>query len=65
MASQGVPIHRGYYAEDLRTIEVGRWERRGCNTASLALVGQGGVNEIRVTEILAGYIRDWPRLLDG
>ena len=25
MESQNVPIHRGYFIEDLRTIEVGPW----------------------------------------
>src|SRR5206468_5347732 len=47
-------IHRGYSTEDLCKIEVGWWERRGCNAAFLLLSGQGGVNEIRVTEIPGG-----------
>jgi hypothetical protein len=25
MEAQGIPIHRGYYVEDLRTVEVGPW----------------------------------------
>ena len=33
MESVGIPIHRGYYVEDLRTVELGRWEERGCNAA--------------------------------
>ncbi|HEY3115883.1 MAG TPA: cupin domain-containing protein [Chloroflexota bacterium] len=51
---EGLLIHRGNYVEDLRQIEVGWWQRRGCNAAFLQLAGQGTVNEIRVTEIAVG-----------
>ena len=50
----GVPIHRGYYIEDVRNIEVGFWEQRQAHTAFLVLAGQEGVTEARVTEIPAG-----------
>ena len=50
----GIPIHRGYYVGDLRTIELGWWEARQCNAAILVLAGQEGVSEVRVTEIPAG-----------
>ena len=30
MKSKGIPIHRGYFIEDLRTIELEWWEERGC-----------------------------------
>lgn len=49
-----VPIQRGYYVEDLRTIQLGPWEERGCNAAILVLEGQEGVTETRVTEIPPG-----------
>ena len=26
MESQGIPIHRGYYIEDLRTLQLGWWD---------------------------------------
>ena len=52
--SVGVPIHRGYFVEDLRMLELGRWEERGCDAAFLVLAGQEGVTEARVTEIGAG-----------
>ena len=52
--STGVPIHRGYYVEDCRTVEVGRWDERECNAAFLVLAGQEGVSEARVTEIPPG-----------
>ncbi len=50
----GVPIHKGYYVDDVRTVELGWWEERKCNAAILKLVGQEGVAESRVTEIPAG-----------
>ena len=52
--SQGIPVHEGYYVEDLRTLELGWWEERQCHGAFLKLAGQEGVSEARVTEIPAG-----------
>ena len=52
--SHGVPVHAGYYIEDLRTLELGWWEERQCNAAFLKLTGQEGISEARVTEIPAG-----------
>jgi oxalate decarboxylase/phosphoglucose isomerase-like protein (cupin superfamily)/quercetin dioxygenase-like cupin family protein len=52
--STGVPVHRGYFVEDLRTLELGRWDERECNAAFLELAGQEGVSEARVTEIGPG-----------
>lgn len=49
--SLGLPIHRGYYMEDLRKVEVGWWENRRSLTAFIELVGQEGITETRVTEI--------------
>ena len=54
MEAQGVPIHRGYFIEDLRTVEVGPWEERECDAAFIQLVGMEGVAEARVTEIAPG-----------
>jgi len=54
MGSQGVPVHRGYFIEDLRTIEVGPWAERECNAAFVQLQGMEGVAEARVTEIPGG-----------
>ena len=45
MESRGVPVHRGYFIEDLRTIEVGPWAERECNAAFIQLKGQEGVSE--------------------
>ncbi|MCZ6624123.1 MAG: cupin domain-containing protein [Deltaproteobacteria bacterium] len=52
--STGVPTHKGYYVEDLRTLELGWWEERQCNASFLLLAGQEGVTEARVTEIPPG-----------
>lgn len=54
MESIGIPIYRGYYVEDLRTIELGRWEERQCNAAFLQLSGQENIQEARVTEVPPG-----------
>ena len=54
MEAQGIPIHRGYYVEDLRTVEVGPWSQRGCNAAFIQLAGMPGVVESRVQEIPPG-----------
>ncbi len=49
--SLGIPIHRSYFIDDLRTIEVGPWEERECNAAIVVLSGQADFMETRVTEI--------------
>ncbi len=54
MESQGIPIHRGYYIEDLRTVELGWWKERQCHAAFIQLVGQEGVSSTRVVEIPPG-----------
>jgi len=54
MESTGVPVHKGFYVEDLRTVGLGWWEERQCNTAFIQLVGQEGVSSTRITEIPAG-----------
>jgi hypothetical protein len=51
MKEQELPIHRGYFIEDLRTVELGWWEERKCNAAFCELAGQEGVTEVRVTEV--------------
>ena len=52
--SIGVPIHRGYFIEDARNIEVGPWEERECNAAFIQLAGMQGTAEARITEIPPG-----------
>ena len=54
VVSQGVPVHKGYYVEDLRKLELGWWDARECYGAFLSLSGQEGVSEARVVEIPPG-----------
>jgi hypothetical protein len=50
----GIPIHKGYFQEDLRTVAVEEWEERGVKAAIIQLAGQEGVTEGRVTELAPG-----------
>jgi mannose-6-phosphate isomerase-like protein (cupin superfamily) len=54
MESVGIPIHRGYFVEDLRTVPLGRWDERECDACFIQLAGQEGVSEARVSEIRPG-----------
>jgi hypothetical protein len=56
MEAQKVPVYRGYFVPDIRKIELGTWQERGCQTAFIQLVGQEGVSEARVTEIAPGEV---------
>jgi quercetin dioxygenase-like cupin family protein len=49
-----VPVHRGYYIEDLREVEVAPWPDMGCNVAFIQLMGMEGITEAQVTEIPPG-----------
>jgi len=52
--SVGIPIHKGYFIEDLRTVPLGRWDERDCDAAFIQLVGQEGVAETRLQELAPG-----------
>src|SRR5438132_192051 len=52
--STGVPVHDGYFIEDVRTLKLGAWDERECDAAFLKLTGQEGYTEARVHEIPAG-----------
>ncbi len=54
MESQGLPIHRGYYIEDLRTVDLEWWEERQVKAAFMQLHGMQGVVEARIEEIPPG-----------
>ena len=62
MESQGIPIHRGYYIEDLRTLQLGWWDARQCNSAFIQLVGQEGITSARVTEIPHNYTHQFANM---
>jgi oxalate decarboxylase/phosphoglucose isomerase-like protein (cupin superfamily) len=54
MDSVGIPIHRGYFIEDLRTVELGWWDERQTNAAFVQLMGQEGITSATVMEIGPG-----------
>lgn len=54
MEAQQIPVHRGYYIEDLRTVDVAPWSLRECDAAFIQLEGMPGVVEARVQEIPPG-----------
>jgi gentisate 1,2-dioxygenase len=51
---EGIPIIRGFAVEDLRTVEVQPWARKGGRGAYVSLDGNGGVNDAYVCEIPPG-----------
>ena len=51
MKTKGIPIHTGYYVEDLRTVELEWWEERQCKAAFIQFLGKEGVTSARVMEI--------------
>jgi hypothetical protein len=52
--SLGLPLHTGYFIEDLRTVAVAPWEERECGAAFIQLSGQEGVSEARIIEVPPG-----------
>lgn len=54
ITSIGIPVHRAYYIQDLRTIALGRWEERAADAAFIELAGQQGVTGAYVLEIGPG-----------
>ena len=50
---QGIPIHTGYFVEDLRTVAVGYWKERNANGAFINL-SNAVVNDAVVLEIPRG-----------
>ena len=54
METVGIPIHRGFFIEDLRTVELGWWDERQCNAAFIQLMGQEGITSAVVMEIAPG-----------
>src|SRR4030095_11919544 len=46
MESTGLPIHTGFFIDDLRTVELGWWEERQCMSGFFSLLGHGGVSGV-------------------
>src|SRR5690349_11036417 len=51
---EGVPVVTGFYIEDLNTLELGPWARKGGSGAIVNLEGTGGVNDMHVVELKPG-----------
>jgi len=49
--AQKIPIIRGFFVEDIKTVEVAPWELKGGLGAFINLDGTGGVNDAHVCEI--------------
>ncbi|HLY65147.1 MAG TPA: ethanolamine ammonia lyase-activating protein [Chloroflexota bacterium] len=52
--SEGIPVYTGFAIEDLKSLELGQWARKGGRGAYINLDGTGGTNDAFVTEIPAG-----------
>jgi quercetin dioxygenase-like cupin family protein len=53
-AAEGVPVVGGFYIEDLNTLELNPWPRKGGRGAIVNLEGTGGINDAHVVEIAPG-----------
>jgi len=53
-AGQGIPVIRGFYVPDIKTVEVAPWELKGGRGAFINLDGAGGTNDAYVCEIPPG-----------
>jgi gentisate 1,2-dioxygenase len=51
---EGIPVYRGFSVEDLRTLELAPWARRGARGAFINLDGTGNTNDAYVLEIPPG-----------
>jgi oxalate decarboxylase/phosphoglucose isomerase-like protein (cupin superfamily) len=54
LATQDVPIFKGYYCEDARLLERGYWDLRGCPACVISLEGHRGLEHVYVLEIPPG-----------
>jgi hypothetical protein len=54
MGAKDLPVYRGHFVPDIRTVELRRWEERQCDAAFIQLIGQEGLSEARITEIAPG-----------
>jgi gentisate 1,2-dioxygenase len=54
MAEQKLPVYRGHFVPDMRTVPLAPWAARGCDAAFVQLSGQEGVSEARISEIPPG-----------
>ena len=63
VASQGIPIIREFYIEDLRKVELAPWDWKGGRGAYMNLLGTGDINDAYLLEIAPGECVKPQRLL--
>ena len=51
---QGLPVYRGHFVAEPKSVELAPWPERGVNAAFIQLTGMQGVCEARITEIPPG-----------
>ncbi len=54
LRSEGIPVITGFAVEDLKTLELAPWARKGGRGAYVNLEGTGGTNDAYVSEIAPG-----------
>ena len=52
--AQRIPVHKGFFIQDLRKLEVGPWDLKGGSGAFVNLEGTGSTNDGYVCEIPPG-----------
>jgi mannose-6-phosphate isomerase-like protein (cupin superfamily) len=61
--SEGVPSLTGFYIEDLKTVELAPWPRKGGAGLFINLEGTGGQNDMQVVELAPGHASELERHL--
>jgi hypothetical protein len=61
--SQGIPIIRDFYIEDLRKVDLAPWDWKGGRGVILNLIGTGNINDSYLCEIAPGQSLKPQRLL--
>lgn len=51
---EGLPVIKGFFVEDLKSVEVAPWKRKGGKGTYINLEGTGGTNDAYIAEIPAG-----------
>lgn len=52
--AEDIPVHTGFYVEDLSEVETGYWERTGQHGAFVSLYGAEGMTDIHIHELQPG-----------
>lgn len=52
--AEGIPVHEGFFVEDLRELETGPWDRTGERGAIVNFYGAEGLNDVQLQELTPG-----------